>query len=77
MPQTREPKDNRGVWLPTSAGRIAHHLTGTFSRTIWRTKCGRVIQDLRDDGRVRQYGSIVEWRLLNHDLVRPCRRCYR
>lgn len=74
------PRPTEMVWLASSFGRVAHSIHGDAGRVYWRSKCGRFIQNTIEDRdgapRVREYGSCVEWRLLNHEMVTLCRSCF-
>lgn len=68
------------VWISNSSARVAHSPRGALTDDKWATRCGQPIQlgySLPSGcWYVSEYGSLVEWRLLNHDLVRLCERCY-
>ena len=70
------PKPTGPVWLRTAAAQVAHSILGRTTTTKWSTRCGSVIQEVRG-GLRHQHGAILRWDLLDHDKVRPCRRCWR
>ena len=68
---------NTLVWLSNAGSRVAHSCRGAVDVKSWRTECGQPIQVIRSLGGVMQFGNMIEWRLLNHDLVKSCRKCFR
>lgn len=63
--------------MATSYATKVHSLDGAMTDMTWRTACGLLIQDYRTEAWSRQNGSLIRWRLLNHDLLVPCRKCFR
>lgn len=69
------PKPTETVWLPSAGATVVHDaLHGPSDHISWRTPCGEVIRRVEP---CWQWGALVSWRLLDHERVRPCRRCWR
>jgi hypothetical protein len=66
---------NQVVWLTHSYSQVAHSLNGKLTSTSWSTACGQSIQVSTITG-VHENGSLVAWKLLNHNEVRLCRHCF-
>ena len=70
------PRADRIVWLANSYSRVAHNaLDGVRGTDCTRTKCGRVTATWGDG--YRENGVTVDWSILDHDVVRPCAKCFR
>ena len=68
-----EPKAGTVVWMSAPYTRTAHSLDGTTYDEWWKTRCGEIVFCKTAH---RRYGERIRWGLLNHERVKPCRKCF-